>query len=149
MRLAAHAAATARPAAVDPVNDTLSTPGWRTRCSPTAPSPGSTLTTPGGSSASLDASRPKAVHPAAIRAAGLSTTAQPASSAGTSLVTMRNCGMFHGTIAATTPTGSLPDVHVGAEETRSGSRCHACVSARSQNARIIIAGRPPGRAGRR
>jgi hypothetical protein len=39
-------------------------------------------------------------------AAGLSTTEQPANNAGTSFVTIRNCGMFHGTIAATTPTGS-------------------------------------------
>src|SRR4029078_9333831 len=31
---------------------------------------------------------------------------QPASSAGISLVTIRNCGMFHGTMAATTPIGS-------------------------------------------
>src|SRR4029450_11703726 len=31
-----------RPAAVDPVNATLSVPGWVTRCSPTARSPGTT-----------------------------------------------------------------------------------------------------------
>ena len=52
---APHAAATRRPAAVEPVNDTLSTPGCvdemlrRARASP-----GSTLTTPGGSPSSLE-----------------------------------------------------------------------------------------------
>src|SRR3954462_3874973 len=43
---------TRRPAAVDPVNDTLSTPGWVTRDSLTARSAGSTDSTPSGSPAS-------------------------------------------------------------------------------------------------
>jgi hypothetical protein len=42
-----------------------------------------------------------------VSGAGLITTAQPASSAGASLPTIRNWGMFHGTIPATTPVGSL------------------------------------------
>ena len=37
---------------------------------------------------------------------GLTTTVQPASSAGTSFDRMVNCGTFHGGMAATTPTGS-------------------------------------------
>ena len=38
----------ARPAAVEPVKVTLSTPGWATRWAPTSPPPGRMLTTPGG-----------------------------------------------------------------------------------------------------
>ena len=41
-------AAMRRPAAVDPVKATLSTPGWRTRCSPASRPAGTMLTTPGG-----------------------------------------------------------------------------------------------------
>ena len=37
---------------------------------------------------------------------GLRITVQPASSAGASLAAATNCGTFHGTTAATTPTGS-------------------------------------------
>src|SRR3954463_12332506 len=47
-RSLAHAAAHALPAAVEPVNDTLSTPGCFTGNSPSDASPGSTLTTPCG-----------------------------------------------------------------------------------------------------
>ena len=35
------------------------------------------------------------------------TMEQPASRAGASFPAIRNCGMFHGTMAATTPVGSL------------------------------------------
>ena len=41
-----------------------------------------------------------------VSAAGLSTTVQPASNAGPSLLAARNSGTFHATIAPTTPTGS-------------------------------------------
>ena len=106
VRLAAHAAATALPTAVDPVKETLSIPGWLTRCAPTVWSPGSTDTTPGGSPTSSNSfTRNSASNE--VSGAGFTMTAQPASSAGTSLAMVRNCGMFHGTIAATTPTGSL------------------------------------------
>src|ERR1700754_1878425 len=104
-RSVAPAAATASPAAVYPVNETLSTPGCFTRYSPTAASPGSTLTTPSGSPISAIISASSTAFNG-DSGAGLRMTVQPASSAGISLVVMRNCGMFHGTIAATTPTGS-------------------------------------------
>ena len=103
---AAHASATWRPAAVDPVNETLSTPGWPTRSSPTSRSPGTTFNTPGGRSAAATRSASSCAS-STDSGAGLSTTEQPASSAGTTLQTVRNCGMFHGTTAATTPTGCL------------------------------------------
>jgi hypothetical protein len=46
--------------------------------------------------------------------AGSTTTAQPAASAGASFVAVRDCGTFHGTIAATTPTGRRHTVAVRA-----------------------------------
>ena len=140
VRLAAHAAATDFPAAVDPVKDTLSTPGWATSSSPTALSPGTTLNTPAGSSISSIISANSNASKG-DSGAGLSTTVHPASSAGTSLVTIRNCGMFHGTIAATTPTGSLR-ISTSLPKKPARVSCHWWRSARSQNARIIIAGRP-------
>ena len=94
------------PAAVEPVNDTLSTPGWFTRCSPTVAVPGQHADHARRQARSRRSSRPAAGRSSGDSGAGLSTTVQPASSAGISLVTIRNCGMFHGTIAATTPTGS-------------------------------------------
>ena len=99
-------AATWRPAAVEPVNATLSIPGWATSSSPTSRPPGRMLTTPGGrpipsmTSASSRAS-------SGVSPAGLMTMEHPASRAGASFVAIRNCGMFHGTIAATTPADSL------------------------------------------
>ena len=72
------------PVAVEPVNATLSTPGCLTRCAPTVvPGPGTTLIAPAG--------KPTSVASSAIRSAdsgvaesGLSTTVQPAASAGAS-----------------------------------------------------------------
>lgn len=95
----------ARPAAVEPVNATLSTPGCPTRYSPVSRPPGTMLTTPGGRPAASAAS---AIWNAssAVSGAGLITTVQPAASAGASLNMVSDCGKFHGTIAATTPIGS-------------------------------------------
>ena len=68
--------------------------------------PGRMLTTPGGRPicSSISASSSASSGDSGD---GFSTTVHPASSAGMSLVAMRNCGMFHGMMAATTPTGSL------------------------------------------
>ncbi len=94
---------------MEPVNDTLSTPGWSTRWAPASRSPGTMLTTPGGRpSSSTISARSRASS--GVSGAALTTTAQPASSAGASFDTMRNCGMFQGTMAATTPTGSRRSV---------------------------------------
>ena len=65
-----------------------------------------TFRTPGGSRLPATSSA-KSKASNGDSGAGLSTTVQPASSAGTVLPMVRNCGMFHGTMAATTPTGCL------------------------------------------
>ena len=67
--------------------------------------PGTTESTPSGRPASANTSA-KAFVVSGVSAAGLSTTVQPASSAGPSLLTARNSGTFHATIAPTTPIGS-------------------------------------------
>ena len=67
--------------------------------------PGTTDSTPSGRPASANTSA-KAFAVNGVSAAGLSTTVQPASSAGPSLLTARNSGTFHATIAPTTPIGS-------------------------------------------
>ena len=93
------------PAAVEPVNATLSTPGWVTRCSPTSRPAGTTLNTPGGTPASSSTSaRTKLLSGAS--GAGLSTRVHPAASAGAAFHAANVTGAFHGTMAATTPTGS-------------------------------------------
>ena len=50
--------------------------------------------------------RPSGSRRAGVSGAGLTTTVQPASSAGTTFDMIVNCGTFHGGMAATTPTGS-------------------------------------------
>ena len=100
-----HSAAIRRPAAVDPVKATLSTPGWATSASPVATPPVRMDTTPSGSpAASITSARTTASNDAS--GAALTTTVQPASRAGASLVAMRTWGTFQATTAATTPTGS-------------------------------------------
>ena len=49
-----HTDAILRPAAVEPVNATLSMPGWATRCSPTSRPAATMLTTPGGHAGLLE-----------------------------------------------------------------------------------------------
>jgi len=51
-----HSAPMTRPAAVEPVNATLSTPGWQTSAAPASRPASTMLSTPGGSPASLAAS---------------------------------------------------------------------------------------------
>ena len=51
-----HTAAILRPAAVEPVKATLSTPGCATRCSPTSRPAATMLTTPAGTPASCSSS---------------------------------------------------------------------------------------------
>src|SRR5262245_3097325 len=94
------------PTRVEPVNEILLTSGWSTSACPAVePNPVTTFTTPGGKSASSTscASR-NAVSGAS--SAGLSTTVQPAASAGPILFTAMRNGAFHGVIAPTTPIGS-------------------------------------------
>ncbi len=93
------------PAATDPVNDTLSTPGCPTRYSLTSRSAGRIDSTPSGTPAS-DAISASRYASSGVSGDTFSTTEHPASSAGASLAAAVNCGTFHGTTAATTPTGS-------------------------------------------
>ncbi len=83
----------------------LSTRGSRTRSSDTSRSAVTTLKTPGGSPIDSATSATTYASPGASGDA-LSTTVQPASSAGATLLEMSPIGAFHGMIAPTTPTGS-------------------------------------------
>ena len=94
------------PAADEPVNEILSTPGWVTRCSPTSRPAGTTDSTPSGSPASAKISASRKAS-SGVSGAGLNTTVQPAASAGASLAEAMKSGTFHGAIAPTTPTGSF------------------------------------------
>jgi hypothetical protein len=72
------------PVRVDPVNATLSTPGCATRYAPVVgPSPGTTLTTPGGIPTSPASSASRSAV-SGVAGSGLRTTVQPAASAGES-----------------------------------------------------------------
>ena len=98
---------TARPVAVDPVNDTMSTRGSSASCAPSRWSAEVTmLTTPGGKSVCSAMMRPTSAAHHGVSGAGLSTTVLPAASAGPILARLRWCGKFHGVIAPTTPNGS-------------------------------------------
>src|SRR4051794_13643512 len=89
---------TLEPTAVDPVNDTLSTPGWRASALPAGrPGPVRTLIVPGGKPAS-EASAANASEDAGVWSAVLATIVQPAASAGAIFITRIITGLFHGTI---------------------------------------------------
>ena len=106
LMFSAAAAATALPVAVDPVNATLSTPECAASVAPTSRErPVTTLTTPGGKPACSTSSANASVDAGAC-SDGLTTTVQPAASAGASFQVISSSGEFHGVIAATTPTGS-------------------------------------------
>ena len=106
-----------RPAAVEPVKAILSTPWWRTRCSPTSRPAGITLTTPFGMPASSSSSA-MSMASSGVSGDGLMTIVEPDSSAGASFDMVTNCGTFHGTMAPTTPTPS--------ERTMTASRSSRC-----------------------
>src|SRR5579883_740678 len=98
---------TRAPVAVPPVNAILATLGWVTSASPaTAPYPVTTLTTPGGISASAITRRMNSSSDAEVYSDGLMTTVQPAASAGASFQPASIRGEFHGVMNAQTPTGS-------------------------------------------
>ncbi len=102
----AAACITSRPTAVEPVNDTLRTSGWRTSARPaTVPFPGSTLSTPGGSP-QASASSPSARAVSGVSSAGLSTTVFAIASAGATFQLVMSSGKFHGVTSAQTPSGS-------------------------------------------
>ncbi len=80
----AACAATLRPTAVEPVNDTIWMSGCDTSASPTAAPPNTRFRTPGGSFVCSHAAIIRSVT-AGASSDGFSTTVQPASSAGATL----------------------------------------------------------------
>jgi len=95
-----------RPVLVSPVNAILSMPGWRTRASPiVAPLPVMTFSTPGGNPTSI-ASCPNASAVSGVWLAGFRMTVFPVASAGATFQIASSSGKFHGTMHATTPSGS-------------------------------------------
>ena len=88
------------------MNATFATSGCSHSRRPTMlPGPATTLTTPSGSPAS-SAIRSNSSAVSGVSSAGLSTTVLPAASAGPSFHAAIVSGKFHGTISATTPSGS-------------------------------------------
>ena len=86
LRVSLAAAMIRRPVGVDPVKVTMSTSGLVVSAAPTAGSDElSTLTTPAGMSVWLAISSPSASVTSGVSGAPLSTTVQPAASAGASL----------------------------------------------------------------
>src|SRR3569623_1863523 len=95
-----------RPTPGEPVNVTLSTSGWLTSASPTTrPEPATMLSTPAGTTASRASSAIRSAE-SEVSSTGFITTVQPQASAGASFHIPIIIGKFHGTMAATTPTGS-------------------------------------------
>ena len=86
------------------MNATLSTPGWVTSDIPTAPGPGTMLTTPGGRSAWRQTSANSSAVSGVVDA-GLRTTVLPAARAGAIFQASMSSGKFHGMIWAATPSG--------------------------------------------
>ncbi len=94
------------PVAVEPVNATRSTSGWRPIASPASlPKPVTTLNTPGGTPASNARSAIRSVD-SDVCSAGFTTTLLPTDSAGPIFHASISAGKFHGSTAPTTPIGS-------------------------------------------
>src|SRR5262249_29350744 len=90
----------------EPVKDSLRTRGWASMPPTTEPGDlvGSTLTTPSGTPASLRIAATASAD-SGVSFAGLSTTVQPAASAGPILRVAIAAGKFHGVTSTDTPTG--------------------------------------------
>ena len=97
------------PTAVEPVNDTMSTRGSPTSWSPTSRGSSEviTLNTPAGISVCSFTRRPSIVADHGVSGAALSTTVQPAASAGMHLARLICSGTFQGVMQATTPIASF------------------------------------------
>src|ERR1700724_269828 len=107
-RLTSPAAAriTSLPTGVEPVKATFRTSGCRASADPaSAPGPGTTLSTPGGTpAAAASSARRRAVS--GVADAGLTTTELPSARAGATFQVVIANGKFQGTIRPQTPTGS-------------------------------------------
>ena len=92
------------PTSVEPVNATLSMPGWVTRARPVSPAPVTMLTTPGGRSACWQISANSSAVSGVV-SAGFSTTVFPQASAGAIFHASISRGKFHGMTWPATPSG--------------------------------------------
>ena len=104
--LVAAVCITVVPTSVEPVNETFATRGSRTSAiAVVAPGPGSTLSVPSGSPASM---RRSAIASAdsGVCEAGLTIAVLPHASAGAIFQLAITAGKFHGVMSAHTPTGS-------------------------------------------
>ena len=97
----------ARPVAVEPVNDSMSTRSSVVRTRPDSRrEDGTTFTTPGGMSVFSATSRPMIVAAHGVSGEGFSTIVQPLARAGATFVRFRYTGKLNGVIMPTTPMGS-------------------------------------------
>ena len=128
-----------RPAAVEPVKAILSTPLWRTRCSPTSRPAGITLTTPFGMPA-CSSSSAMSMASSGVSGEGLITIVEPVSKAGASFDIVTNWGTFHGTMAPTTPTPSERTTSEPIIPGRSSSQGYLAASAMNELSIIHGAG---------
>jgi len=105
LTVSAHCADSSLPTSVEPVNEISRTAGLAHRVRPMAgASPVITLSTPAGSPARCPSSA-MASADSGVCSAGLSTTVQPAASAGAALRVIMAAGKFHGVMQPTTPIG--------------------------------------------
>ncbi len=94
-----------RPVVVSPVKEMRSTPRCLTSASPaSSPVPLTRLNTPSGRPASAKMPAHSEAE-SGVSSAGLSTTVQPAASAGASFQDSSMNGVFHGVMSPATPTG--------------------------------------------
>ena len=99
-------AITSRPISVEPVKATLATSGCSTSRVPTVlPLPTTTWNTPSGMPASRASSARRSADSGVI-SAGFTTMVLPVARAGPIFHEVMASGKFHGTMAATTPSGS-------------------------------------------
>ena len=105
LRVGAHCSSSSLPTAVLPVKLSLRTSGLPVSSAPISCGlPTTTLKQPAGKPA-RSASSAMASADSGVSSAGLTTTVQPAASAGATLRAIIALGKFQGVIAATTPTG--------------------------------------------
>lgn len=105
MRWRPASSPTARPAAVEPVNEMTRTEGSTTRVLPVSAPPGSTWNSPSGRPALRRIAAKTSPPETAVRGSGSRMTALPSASAGATERMDRICGKLNGAITPTTPTG--------------------------------------------
>src|SRR5437588_758356 len=122
--LSAASCSSLRPTSVEPVNDTTRTRGSCSIALTTGPErrDGITFTTPAGTPAS-SSSGISASMVSGVSLAGLSTTGQPAASAGPILRVAIAAGKFHGVTSTATPAGLC------------------CATTRAPDAGVLVLGR--------